>query len=178
MKKELRKKYKTLRRLNNNFDEIICDNLYDLVKDCKNIAVYLSINDEVNLKSLINRLLINNNVYVPFVIKGSKILEFRKLFSLDDLTLDDAKIPTSPLLDTIEVNKLDAVVLSCLACNLDGYRLGYGGGYYDQTLKTYQGIKIGVVYDNCITSLKFQEHYDIILDYLVTEKQVIIVNKE
>ena len=178
MKKDLRDKFKKLRKLNINVDDKVCENLYPLVKDFQNIALYLSIYDEINLSQLITKLLVTNNVYVPYVKKSTKILEFRKLISLNDLGFDEAKIPTSLSQETIDVSKIDAVILSCLACNLDGYRLGYGGGYYDQTLATYEGVKIGVVYDNCLTDIKFQEDYDIKLDYLVSEKQVITINKE
>lgn len=178
MKKELRVKFKEKRNLNINNDETICDKLYQLVKNYKNIAVYLSLDNEVNLEKLITKLLVNSNVYVPYVKKPSKILEFRQFTTFDNLIFDDAKILSSPILPVVNLNSIDVVIMSCLACNFDGYRLGYGGGYYDQTLKNYQGVKIGVVYDNCLTTVKFQDDYDIILDYLVTEKQVIVINKE
>lgn len=55
-----------------------------------------------------------------------------------------------------------------------GYRLGYGGGYYDRTLATLnpQPRKIGVAYEAChLASIEPQDH-DIRMDLLITETGV------
>lgn len=177
MKKELRLKFKQLRNENGNFDETISENLATLVQDYHHIAIYLKIGTEINLEPFISKYMHIKNLYVPYVKHKTKILEFRKLSSLNNLVFDDAHIPSSPQ-DAIAINKLDVIVLSCLACNLQGYRLGYGGGYYDQSLTNYQGLKIGIVYENCLTDIAFQEPFDIRLDYIITEKRIIAINKE
>ena len=38
--------------------------------------------------------------------------------------------------------EIDAVLVPCLLCDRQGYRLGYGGGYYDRWLADFQGIPV------------------------------------
>jgi 5-formyltetrahydrofolate cyclo-ligase len=169
MKKELRKIYRNLRKTNLNYDDIVCSNLYELVKKHSRIALYMSINHEVNVESLINKLLINQEVYLPYV---NEALEFHKLHSLSEITLDKANIQTGTG-EAIPIDNLDIIVMPCIACNFAGYRLGYGAGYYDKALQNYKGIKVGVTYENCLTEVRFDEEFDVRLNYIVTEQRII-----
>lgn len=176
MKKELRKKFKSLRHHSFATDEAVCNNLLKLVIEYSNIALYMGINEEIKLDSLINKLLLNKNLYFPYVIKG-KDLEFRKLEKIEAVTSDTAGIPTPNSNITLPTNMLDIVVMPCICASTLGYRLGYGGGYYDKTLANYKGIKAGVTYEACLTDIDFSESFDIKLDYIVTEDKIIKIEK-
>lgn len=52
----------------------------------------------------------------------------------------------------------------------DGYRLGFGKGYYDRFLSAYSGIKIGICYHRCIAYRLPRGRYDVPVNYLITEK--------
>ena len=41
--------------------------------------------------------------------------------------------------------EIDFTVAPALAFNALGYRLGYGGGYYDHFLQDYQGYSVGMI---------------------------------
>lgn len=53
-----------------------------------------------------------------------------------------------------------------------GYRLGYGGGYFDRTLATItpQPLKIGVAFELSRLETIYPQPYDIPLDFIVTER--------
>lgn len=53
-----------------------------------------------------------------------------------------------------------------------GYRLGYGGGYFDRTLATItpQPLKIGVAFEMSRLETIYPQAYDIPLDFIVTER--------
>jgi 5-formyltetrahydrofolate cyclo-ligase len=53
-----------------------------------------------------------------------------------------------------------------------GYRLGYGGGYFDRTLSTItpQPLKIGVAFEMSRLETIYPQTYDIPLDFIVTER--------
>jgi 5-formyltetrahydrofolate cyclo-ligase len=64
-----------------------------------------------------------------------------------------------------------ALLIPLVGFDAGGYRLGYGGGYYDRTLATLdpQPFKLGVAYAGCeIPSIVPQPH-DIRMDVIVTE---------
>ncbi|WP_345812125.1 5-formyltetrahydrofolate cyclo-ligase [Paraburkholderia sp. PREW-6R] len=61
----------------------------------------------------------------------------------------------------------------CVGFDAHGYRLGYGGGYYDRTLAAWPGPKkpvtVGIAYEACRTEALQREAHDIALDLIVTE---------
>lgn len=66
----------------------------------------------------------------------------------------------------------DLLLVPCVGFDDDGYRLGYGGGYYDRTLAAWPGVSrpvtVGIGYEACRASLP-RELHDIPLDALVTD---------
>ncbi|MEG2597572.1 MAG: 5-formyltetrahydrofolate cyclo-ligase, partial [Oscillospiraceae bacterium] len=63
-------------------------------------------------------------------------------------------------------------VLPGLGFDLQGFRLGYGKGYYDRFLSKYTGKNIGVCYNVCLKTLLPHGRYDKMINILVTEKFV------
>jgi 5-formyltetrahydrofolate cyclo-ligase len=72
----------------------------------------------------------------------------------------------------------DIVIVPLLAFDKKGYRLGYGAGYYDQTLSVLRESRkniqiIGAAYSmQQVDAIPFEDH-DQKLDAVVTEKEVI-----
>ncbi|NLK40170.1 MAG: 5-formyltetrahydrofolate cyclo-ligase [Clostridiales bacterium] len=54
----------------------------------------------------------------------------------------------------------------------DGYRIGYGKGYYDRFLTRFSGKAIGVVYNDFICERVPRGRFDLSVEVLVTEKGV------
>ena len=72
------------------------------------------------------------------------------------------------------------VVIPCVAYSKTGHRLGYGGGYYDRTLKQLnektrsQGVRaIGVCYTELEITEDIWQYHDYRLDVLITGKEII-----
>ena len=53
-----------------------------------------------------------------------------------------------------------------------GYRVGYGGGYYDRYLRSFGGSKIGVIYSDFIVKRVPRGRFDMKSDIMLTEKNV------
>lgn len=64
------------------------------------------------------------------------------------------------------------VVVPCVGFDARGFRLGYGGGYYDRTLARLRVLAIGVAFDG--SEITLREHaYDHRLDWIVTESRLV-----
>jgi 5-formyltetrahydrofolate cyclo-ligase len=68
----------------------------------------------------------------------------------------------------------DAVLLPMNGWDARGYRLGYGGGYFDRTLATLakKPVTIGVSYELARLDSIHPQAWDIPVDYVVTERGV------
>nr|WP_243413387.1 5-formyltetrahydrofolate cyclo-ligase [Paraburkholderia silvatlantica] len=69
----------------------------------------------------------------------------------------------------------DLLFVPCVGFDRDGYRLGYGGGYYDRTLAAWPGVAlpvtVGIAYEACRIDdgVLAREAHDLPLDAVVTE---------
>jgi 5-formyltetrahydrofolate cyclo-ligase len=71
-------------------------------------------------------------------------------------------------LETAPLVKPDVLFIPCVGYTTDGYRLGYGGGFYDRTLAEKPRPKtVGVAYRFSLCELELQPH-DIAMDYIIT----------
>jgi 5-formyltetrahydrofolate cyclo-ligase len=75
-------------------------------------------------------------------------------------------------LPLIELEQVDLILIPTVACDRYGYRLGYGGGFYDRFLCNQQGYKLGIIFtDFCLDSLPI-ESWDIPMAAICTESGV------
>jgi 5-formyltetrahydrofolate cyclo-ligase len=67
----------------------------------------------------------------------------------------------------------DIIIASCSAFNEKGYRVGYGGGFFDRTLNHLKQkkkiISILAAFENQKTPYQFQDSFDEKVDYICTE---------
>lgn len=62
----------------------------------------------------------------------------------------------------------DFILIPGIAVDRQGYRLGYGGGYYDRLLQNCKATKIAVVYPSLFVSELPHEPHDQKVDIIVT----------
>jgi 5-formyltetrahydrofolate cyclo-ligase len=70
----------------------------------------------------------------------------------------------------------DLLVIPCVGFDIDRYRLGYGGGYYDRTLADWPGDRapatIGVAFESAKCDALPRGEFDLPLGSIVTESAV------
>jgi len=105
---------------------------------------------------------------LPVVVAEATPLAFRAWTSEDPLAPDRYGIPTPTMGDWVHPT---ALLLPLNAFDGAGYRLGYGGGYFDRTLAAMRPrpLAIGVGFEmNRVDSIRPEAH-DQPLDWIVTE---------
>lgn len=129
------------------------------------------IKSELDVRELITEWLAadaSRTAVLPVVIKRHTPLKFRAWTPAT--RMKPAGFGTS-VPDEGEWLVPDTLLIPLVGYDMAGYRLGYGGGYYDRTLATLnpQPRKIGVAYADCkLDSIEPQDH-DIRMDLLITE---------
>ena len=74
----------------------------------------------------------------------------------------------------LHIDQFDLLIIPFLSVDKDGFRLGYGGGYFDRALeKVLEKPKIiGIGYEHQIYTKSFGEPHDIKYDCVITEERI------
>lgn len=66
----------------------------------------------------------------------------------------------------------DLCILPCLAADERGFRLGYGGGYYDRYLSAHPVRTLGLCYASFVVSTLPTEPFDVPIQMRISDKEV------
>ena len=101
-------------------------------------------------------------------------MTFYYITSLDDLSEGMYGIMEPDERYTADVYNINSIcIVPGLAFDLKGYRLGYGKGYYDRFLKDFNGVSVSPCYDSMLEDEIPTDKYDIQINIIVTDKEVI-----
>ncbi|MDU6743621.1 5-formyltetrahydrofolate cyclo-ligase [Peptoniphilus harei] len=174
-KKELRKKYTKVRAEvedKEGKDKLIRKNLRELeiYKKAKSVFVFISYKSEVDTRRIIEDILADGKKLLVPLVKGSEMIAV-EVKGIDDLEPNKMGIlePKSGQ----EVTDVDLTITPGLAFDKNGYRLGYGGGYYDKFFAKVDTIRMGIGYSDQYVESLVHEDYDKALEYLLTEEGLI-----
>lgn len=152
-KKALREEMHNVRRNINReakkaYDSWICNQLEKRVaeRNAQILHVYIPFSTEIVITPFIQQMLESGKtLIVPKTLPNRK-LENRVLHSLQEL--ETGIMGTQhPAQADIYTGKIDFIVVPGLAFDASNYRLGYGGGYYDNFLASHLlAYKMGVFY--------------------------------
>ena len=144
-----------------------------LLADASVVLCCLSFGRELDTRHLIDRLLATERqVWIPRCVESTRELTVhaypcaleRLSFGLEQPT---AQVPA------LDPARLDVALLVGLAFDNRGYRLGYGGGYFDRFLAAHAMPAIGLAYESqLIERLPVAEH-DVPMAAVVTERRIV-----
>lgn len=130
---------------------------------------------EFDCRPLIARLLARGwRAAQPVVVAPAAPMVFRPWTPATPMTEDRHGIPIPAGEQTVFP---DVVLLPLVAFDARGYRIGYGGGYFDRTLATLspRPLAIGVGFELARVASTRPEPHDIALDALVTEETCVML---
>jgi len=151
----------------------IQDNLrkIELYRTAETIGAYYSIGSEVRTQDILQEILnAGKQLALPKVVKND--LVFKKISSFSELEPGNFSVMEPK--DKCEVVKnLDVVIVPAIALAKDGFRLGYGFGYYDRYLHGKKSTTIALSYAKQLIRSFSHDDHDVKINFIVTEDKVI-----
>ncbi len=185
-KQELRAKIKNERRSmpkkdKEASDKAIADNLIKsgLLNKSELVLIYLSTEIEVDTKKILEYCMENKiNIAVPRCVGKRKMnfyfynnsTKFEKSnFGIYEPVADDSNM--------VRNFKNSLCIVPGLSFDKNGYRLGYGGGFYDTFLAENSDMKtVGICYSRHITAKLPVDKFDKHVDFVITENNMEVCN--
>lgn len=156
------------------------DKFFKTIKPSKDqiVACYWPIKREFDTSELLHRLLDQGiQCCLPVIQKDTKELLFVTWNDSVEMEKGDYDVVQPKIDENTKCVVPDIVVVPMLAFDRQGHRLGYGGGYYDATLKALKSkkktISVGWAYAQqaVLFNLPAEDH-DQVLDFVITPKDV------
>lgn len=164
----------------------VVSSIYDTEEflQSKTIAAYIAVNGEMNPAPLLAQAWsMGKRCYLP-VLAANRTLKFA-LYNKDDKLVKSYFGIPEPNVDAdtasdqlIKPEDLDLVILPLVGFDVDGNRLGMGGGYYDTTFAFTKASPpdhipylMGIAYEFQNLSHLDQQPWDVPLNMIVTEIQ-------
>ena len=164
--------------------EIIMKNLKDTIyyKNAKTIMTFISFGSEIDTHGFIKSgIKEGKNIVVPVTFHENRIMKPSLVLDFDEFEPGYFNIltPKEEFIRYIDPSEIDLIIVPGAVFDRDGYRVGYGGGYYDRFLsKIDKSVpKIAIGFDLQIVEHVPREEFDIPVDFIITEKEIIYCNK-
>jgi len=114
-------------------------------------------------------------VVVPKCIPQTREMDFRVITSMNDLetVYMDLKEPIVGRTIPVDKKRIDLQIVPGVLFSDEGFRIGFGGGYYDRYLTDYSGERISLAFENQTSQEVPIEEHDIPVNKIITENRVI-----
>jgi len=137
------------------------------------VASYQAINDELDLSRVDREARAANKAVAYPAIVGPGLIEFRLCHEGEPLVEGDMGVrEPGPKAQVVPLHAIDFFLVPLLACDQQGYRLGYGGGYYDRALASAAGFRCGVGFSHQLVEQLPTEPHDQALHAFLSEQGV------
>ena len=147
-----------------------------LLRSASAVLAYVSAKDnEVDTHGIIRDLMGRGTVvYVPVSDMKRREMQWSRLLSMKELEPTHfGLLEPGPQFRRTDPIPVGAVCLvPGLAFTRNGWRIGYGGGYFDRFLNTFDGLPVGLAHDIQVVEHIPTEPHDRPVDYLITESGV------
>jgi len=175
LRKEMKQKLRILSATEKETQSrIVTDQLFGLseYKNAKSIALYLSMDDEINTEMILkNALAFNKKCYIPRYFNNSNKMDMVRLTDIEDynnlprtkwnIKQPDENEQRENALDSKD--GLDFILIPGLAFTVKGERCGRGKGYYDTFLSSVKSKQQKLPFT---AALAFKQQ---VIDYVPTD---------
>lgn len=144
-------------------------------QSARSVFCFISYATEVHTHDLLRYMLTDGkSITVPHIIKGQP-MQAIPLQDWDQLTPDSMGI-LSPAGGEPYSGHTDLVITPGLGFTAQGFRIGYGAGYYDRWFEQHStGTRIAVAFETQLVDELPLEATDLPVDIIVTENRIISI---
>jgi len=132
--------------------------------------------DTWKIISVIRRSFQSIQIAAPYIIPGTRKMEHFLLDEQTELIINQWKIPEPNPAVSKKINpeSIDAVFVPLLAFDENGFRVGYGGGYYDRFFTECRpdAARIGLSFFDPVKEIQDRNEFDIPLNFCITPFQL------
>lgn len=152
------------------------------------VLTYLSVGDEVDTRGLIIQVWADGKVVaIPRVVPRTRLMEWYRIDDFDHLErssfgVEEPLAEPERLLDVAreaEAGRNILAIVPGLTFDAHGFRMGYGGGFYDTLLTDFPGTSVGICREaqltDDLTARGAVGEHDLSVDVVVTESRVLDV---
>lgn len=140
------------------------------------IALTYSRQREVDTKRIIEALwALGKQVALPKCNPKDHSMDFYLVTNLNQLETVYLDLMEPNPEKTVKINKenIDVVIVPGVVFEREGFRIGYGGGYYDRYLMGFNGDTISLAFQLQIVDSVPKEEHDIPVQWIITEQELI-----
>jgi 5-formyltetrahydrofolate cyclo-ligase len=143
-------------------------------RDIDNIALYFPFRNEVNTNILVKAFTnLHKNIYMPKVLDETN-MAFNLLCNKSKFSINRFGIKELDNTDYIDINNIDLMFIPMVGVDPNGCRLGYGSGYYDRIVSSFdeRSIKpllVGLAFEYQVFEMHFGEMHDLKYNLVFSE---------
>lgn len=150
-----------------------------LWKKAETIGLYLSFKTEWDTRNIVQEAFKQGkNVAIPKTIPDKRRLDFYQITGYSQVekvqsgnfTIEEPIIEEAIYLDK---NKIDLIIVPGLIFSKDGYRIGFGGGYYDRFLADFNNETVSLVSLKQLRDSIPTNKYDIPVKHIIAEEGLV-----
>ena len=137
--------------------------------EAKTIATYLSFPHEFQTQELIEQALKDDKkVLIPKTYPKGR-MDFVLYDPQQLVKTSFGLLEPQGDLEVVEPSQIDLIHVPGLAFTTEGYRIGYGGGYYDRYLENFAGHSLSTIYPCQVQEFNSEEHDIPVQEVLIYE---------
>lgn len=154
------------------YDQAIYQRVIPYLKNQVCVAIYYSFQSEVDTHALL-QYCFEHQIAVCAPKIENQTMHFYSVSGFEDFVQGHLGVMEPKTDKQVLPHTISLFLVPLLAYNTQGYRVGYGKGYYDRYLAlSPHALTLGMAYSIQKTEVIFQEEYDVALDYIITEQGI------
>lgn len=136
------------------------------------VMLFCGVGRELDTMPILDQLLARGKRAAYPVCLPGRQMEARQVAGPEQLVPGKFGIPapdeTCPVVDKGEIG---LALVPCLMCDRAGYRLGYGGGYYDRWLSDFRGFTVCICPGERMVDELPRDSFDVPVDLVLTQDE-------